>query len=147
LKFLLSSRLKIEQFGRKYFVFFSEFLISVKVKRIHVSLLKKCVLFIYSNKVHHLNLISRNCCLLCSRWSDASCRLLENLLGFYIWKTDYSNYSIHRCVVKFGRPVVLVCLLIKKELHEFDVHVTVHRVIFLITKPTGCTNFSNLFLE
>jgi len=30
---------------------------------------------------------------------------------------------------------------------EFDVHVTVHRVTFLITKPTRCTNFSHLFLE
>ena len=29
----------------------------------------------------------------------------------------------------------------------FDVHVTVHRVKFLIIKPTRCTNFSNLFLE
>jgi len=35
--------------------------------------------------------------------------------------------------------------------HKFsadcDVHVTVHRVKFLIIKPTRCTNFSNLFLE
>jgi hypothetical protein len=30
---------------------------------------------------------------------------------------------------------------------EFDIHVTVHRVKFLIIKPTRCTNFSNLFLE
>jgi hypothetical protein len=30
---------------------------------------------------------------------------------------------------------------------RFDVHVTVHRVKFLIIKPTGCTHFSNLFLE
>jgi len=30
---------------------------------------------------------------------------------------------------------------------QFDVHVTVHRDKFLITKPTRCTNFSNLFLE
>jgi len=30
---------------------------------------------------------------------------------------------------------------------EFDVHVTMHRVKFLIIKPTRCTNFSNLFLE
>ena len=29
----------------------------------------------------------------------------------------------------------------------FDLHVTVHRVKFLILKPTRCTNFSNLFLE
>jgi hypothetical protein len=29
----------------------------------------------------------------------------------------------------------------------FDVHVTVHRVKFLIMKPSRCTNFSNLFLE
>ena len=29
----------------------------------------------------------------------------------------------------------------------FDVHVTVHRDKCLITKPTRCTNFSNLFLE
>ena len=30
---------------------------------------------------------------------------------------------------------------------HFDVHVTVHRVKFLIIKPTRCTNFSDLFLE
>ena len=29
----------------------------------------------------------------------------------------------------------------------FDIHVTIHRVKFLIIKPTRCTNFSNLFLE
>jgi hypothetical protein len=29
----------------------------------------------------------------------------------------------------------------------FHVYVTVHRVKFLIIKPTGCTNFSNLFVE
>jgi hypothetical protein len=29
----------------------------------------------------------------------------------------------------------------------FDVHVTVHRVKFLIVKPVSCTNFSNYFLE
>jgi hypothetical protein len=29
----------------------------------------------------------------------------------------------------------------------FDAHVTMHRVQFLIIKPTRCTNFSNLFLE
>ena len=36
------------------------------------------------------------------------------------------------------------------QLHTFsvfDVHVTVHRVKFLIIKSTRCTNFSNLFLE
>jgi hypothetical protein len=31
--------------------------------------------------------------------------------------------------------------------NEFDVHVTVHHVKFLIIKPTRCTNFSNLYLE
>ena len=30
---------------------------------------------------------------------------------------------------------------------ELDVHVTVHRVKFLIIKPTRCINFSDLFLE
>jgi len=30
---------------------------------------------------------------------------------------------------------------------KLDVHVTVHRVKFLIIKPTRCANFSNLFLE
>jgi hypothetical protein len=29
----------------------------------------------------------------------------------------------------------------------FAIHVTMHRVIFLIIKPIRCTNFSNLFLE
>ena len=32
-----------------------------------------------------------------------------------------------------------------KRYSESDVHVTVHRVIFLTIKPTRCTNFSNLF--
>jgi len=31
--------------------------------------------------------------------------------------------------------------------YKFDVHVTVHRVKFLIIKPTSCISFSNLFLE
>ena len=31
--------------------------------------------------------------------------------------------------------------------NEFDVHLTVHHVKFLIIKPTRCINFSNLFLE
>jgi hypothetical protein len=35
----------------------------------------------------------------------------------------------------------------KYIIDEFDVHVRVHRVKFLIIKPTGCTNISNLFLE
>jgi len=30
---------------------------------------------------------------------------------------------------------------------KFDVHVTMHRVKFLIIKPTRCTNFPTLFLE
>jgi hypothetical protein len=33
------------------------------------------------------------------------------------------------------------------EANLFDVHVTVHRVKFLIIKPTRCTDFSNLFSE
>ena len=33
------------------------------------------------------------------------------------------------------------------EEYLYDVHVTAHRVKCLITKPTRCTNFSNLFLE
>jgi len=32
-------------------------------------------------------------------------------------------------------------------MYTSDVHVTVHRVKFLIIKPTRCTNFSNIFLE
>jgi len=30
-------------------------------------------------------------------------------------------------------------------LYKFDVHVTVHRVKFLIIKPTRCTNFSQIY--
>jgi len=33
------------------------------------------------------------------------------------------------------------------HLSECDVHVTMHCVKFPITKPTSCTNFSNLFLK
>ena len=32
-----------------------------------------------------------------------------------------------------------------KKTVYFEVHVTVHRDKFLITKPTRCTNFTNLF--
>ena len=47
---------------------------------------------------------------------------------------------------------VCVCILafvIGHANHSFpfDLHVTVHRVKFLIIKPNRCTNFSNLFLE
>jgi len=33
------------------------------------------------------------------------------------------------------------------KMSEFDFHVKVHRVKFLIIKPTRCTKFSNLFFE
>jgi len=56
------------------------------------------------------------------------------------------------------QPIALTCAPIQRRvernrrhgrqyIHEFDVHVTVHRVKFLIIKPTRCTNFSNLFFE
>jgi len=44
------------------------------------------------------------------------------------------NYLLENCVI-FTLP------------KYFYVYVTVHRVKFLIIKPTRCTNFSNLFLE
>jgi len=34
-----------------------------------------------------------------------------------------------------------------EDRNQFEVHVTVNRVKFLIIKPTRCNNFSNLFLE
>jgi hypothetical protein len=43
--------------------------------------------------------------------------------------------------------VKVYCMDTKNYHHEFDDHVTVHRVKFLILKSTRCTNFSNLFLE
>ena len=48
-----------------------------------------------------------------------------------------------------GRISYLMDQSVVRPSHEdvFDVHVTVHRDIFLIIKPTSCTNFSNLFLE
>jgi len=33
------------------------------------------------------------------------------------------------------------------KLYNIDIHVTMHRVKFLIIKPTKCTSFSSLFLE
>jgi hypothetical protein len=36
---------------------------------------------------------------------------------------------------------------ILEDRNVLDVHLTVHRVKFLIISPTRCTNFSNLFLE
>ena len=51
--------------------------------------------------------------------------------------------------VYFGKADrgIFECAVHMKTRSEFDVHVTVHRDKFLITKPTRCTNFSNLFLE
>jgi len=89
-----------------------------------------CYTFVYSNKVRHLNMIFRNCCLVCSRWGDASCRRLETLLGCDIWKTDNSNCRIHRCVVKFGRPVVPFRILTRNELHELLVLWTLFQIIW-----------------
>ena len=37
--------------------------------------------------------------------------------------------------------------LSREQKHRTSLHVTVHRVKFLIIKPTRSTNFSNLFLE
>ena len=62
--------------------------------------------FVYSNKARYLDMIFRNCCVLCSRWGYTSCRLLVTFLGWYIWKTDSSDCRIHLCVVKCDRPVV-----------------------------------------
>jgi len=42
---------------------------------------------------------------------------------------------------------ILSRLGIEHGFFDFDVRVTVHRVKFLIIKPTRCSNFSNLFLE
>jgi len=48
------------------------------------------------------------------------------------------------CVV---RDRILTDALCNSVTDHFDVHVTVHRDKFLITKPTRSSNFSNLFLE
>jgi hypothetical protein len=62
----------------------------------------------------------------------------------YQWKhTNWRNGSSHRHTLHDQ----LCHLLTSKTFQNFDVHVTVHCVKFLIKKPTRCTNFSNLFLE
>ena len=43
--------------------------------------------------------------------------------------------------------IIFVHHVNETALTTFDVHVTVHRVKFLVIKPTRCTDFSNLFLE
>ena len=41
---------------------------------------------------------------------------------------------------------IFECAVHMKTRSEFDVHVTVHRDKFLITKPTRCTNFSQFYV-
>ena len=76
------------------------------------------------------------------------------MYGHTIFQTNVATILMTSvCVV----AVYTVCMLmllscwtgvkIKICSGEFDVHVTVHRDKFLITKPTRCTYFSNLFLE
>jgi len=60
--------------------------------------------------------------------------------------------TIHRHVsitlVKIIRASNNQCTISTQiTVQKFDVHVTVHRVKFLVMKPTTCTNFSNLFLK
>jgi len=40
---------------------------------------------------------------------------------------------------------LLLILYYNQQMHNFDVHVTMHCDKFLIIKPTRCTNFSNSF--
>jgi len=58
--------------------------------------------------------------------------------GYYI-----SEYTVFVDVLFLCFAVTVPCL----SHIFFDVHVTVHRVKFLIIKPSRCTNFSNLYLE
>jgi len=49
--------------------------------------------------------------------------------------------------VYFNISLLRNIFFIATTVRLFDVHVTVHRVKFLIIRPTRCTNFSILFLE
>jgi len=53
------------------------------------------------------------------------------------------------CVETFRKHRVMPSSMLVhwREVHQVNVHVTVHRDKFLIMKPTRCTNFSNLFSE
>jgi len=55
------------------------------------------------------------------------------------WNPKIHNFSYS----SQGQSHLYTCTL----KYKFDVHVTVHRVKFLMIKQTRCTNFSNLFLE
>ena len=56
----------------------------------------------------------------------------------------YSNVEI---IIEVEFKIILTHILSVKLLSFLTFHVTVHRVIFLIIKPTTCTDFSDLFLE
>ena len=58
------------------------------------------------------------------------------VLMFVLWQ------YISNAVKKIHTTVIILHIQ-----QVFDVHVTVHRVRFLIIKPVRCTNFSNYFLE
>jgi hypothetical protein len=80
-------------------------------------------------------------------------RRVMNSVIFFLQKTKIhqSNcnnqvYPAFTCIYRTDSWFLRqrICL---NTLLEFDVHVAVHRVKFLIIRPTRCTNFSNLFLE
>jgi hypothetical protein len=56
--------------------------------------------------------------------------------------------SVAHCLNQLRHCLPRMCVYMHVCMYnKFDVHVTVHRVKFLIIKPTRCSNFSNLFLE
>ena len=74
----------------------------------------------------------------CARFQGKWVFLLHILKAFAQFSCSLHAW-VMRSFVKLNKPRV--------RKNKFDVHVTVHRVKFLIIKPTRCSSFSNLFLE
>jgi len=59
-----------------------------------------------------------------------------------LWNLKFI-YTVYECLNHTSQRTQSISIT---NTSYFDVHVTVHRVKFLIIKATRCTNFSNLFL-
>ena len=110
---------------------------------------------IWNNSILCYNHINKKFC----TWASLNYeQYILKIISRYILDIKYSYYRVwfccHKCVIinintlqnytgKFKHKSYN--LKLENIIHEFDVHVTVHRYKFLITQLTRCTNFSNLF--
>ena len=77
---------------------------------------------------------------------------ISNVFVWVFWYVILVLKITPRYCMCFKR--MLLCISVREDpaipysqVQALDVHVTMHRVKFLVIKPTRCTNFSNLFLE